>query len=169
MRLGCLLIIIRVLKIKHSKLFSILRTEIEKYQSKIMSNQRLIDLKSNSINDTMSLYNLENFNEIMNSSFTGYDDEVDEKTLDDFIECINQYFDLHTTDDKDFREFIKIISIYLTFIAKKPLHPPGIIFSNGATVFRQNDSYYCTGKDVFINDEFSLCKYCVCRFTKCIG
>jgi uncharacterized protein (UPF0305 family) len=158
-----------VLKIKQSKLFSILKTEIEKYQSKITSNESLMDLKSNSIHDTMSLYNLENFNEIMNSSFTGSDDKVDEKTLYDFIECMNQYFNLHNSDDEDFKEFIKIISIYLTFIAKKPLHPPGIIFSNGATVFIQNNSYYCTGKDVFINDEFSLCKYCVCRFTKCIG
>jgi uncharacterized protein (UPF0305 family) len=157
-----------VLKIKHSKLFLILKTEIEKYQSIITSNQRLVDLKANSINDTISLYNLENFNEIMNFSFAGSDHEVDEEILDEFTECISQYFNRYAPDDEDFKEFIKIISIYLTFIAKKPLHPPGIIFSNGATVFKQNNSYYCTGKDVFINDEFSLCKYCVCKFTKYI-
>ncbi len=31
-------------------------------------------------------------------------------------------------DDEEFKEFIKIISLYLTFIEKKPLHPPGNCF-----------------------------------------
>ena len=127
------------MKIKSSKLFLQLKKSIKPYQSKIKAKETLISGENNSIHNTMSEYNLENFNEIINSSYEGSDDEVDENELDDFKMCIDNYFDLYAPDDKKFREFIKIISIYLTFIAKKPLHPPGILFSNGATVYQNKD------------------------------
>ena len=152
-----------MLKIKSSKLFLQLKRSIKPYQSKIKAKETLISGENNSIHNTMSEYNLENFNEIINSSYEGSDDEVDENELDDFKMCIDNYFDLYAPDDKEFREFIKIISIYLTFIAKKPLHPPGILFSNGATVYQNKDSYHCTGKSVFIKDDHSLCNYCICK------
>ena len=74
-------------------------------------------------------------------------DEVDEKKLEDFKKSIDHYFNLYAPGNEDFKELIKIISIYLTFIVKKPLHPPGIIFSNGTTVYQNGDSYYCTGRE----------------------
>ena len=111
----------------------------------------------------MSKYNLENFNEAINSSFEGLDEEVDEKRLKDFQKGIDYYFSLYAPDDEEFKDFIKAISIYLTFIAKKPLHPPGIVFSNGKRVYKKENTYYCTGKNIFMKDKLSLCKYCVCR------
>jgi len=152
-----------VLKIKSSKLFLNLKRSIKPYQSKIKAREMLVGGENNSIHNTMSKYNLENFNQIINSSYEGSDDEVDENELDDFKMCIDNYFDLYAPDNKEFREFIKIISIYLTFIAKKPLHPPGILFSNGATVYQSEDSYHCTGKSDFIKENNSLCKYCICK------
>ena len=152
-----------MLKIKSSKLFFMLKRSVKPYQSKMKVRESLMSGENNSIHNIMSEYNLENFNLIMNSSYEGLDDEVDEKILDDFKMCIDNYFDLYAPDDKEFREFIKIISIYLTFIAKKPLHPPGILFSNGATVYQSEDSYHCTGKSDFIKENHSLCKYCICK------
>jgi uncharacterized protein (UPF0305 family) len=151
------------MKIKSSKLFLQLKKSIKPYQSKMKARETLISSENNSIHNTMSKYNLENFNEIINSSYEGSDDEVNENELDDFKMCIDNYFDLYAPDDKKFREFIKIISIYLTFIAKKPLHPPGILFSNGATVYQSENSYHCTGKSDFIKENHSLCKYCLCK------
>ena len=151
-----------MLKIKSSKLFLKLKREIESYRSKIKTNKRLI-IEENSIHNKMSEYNLENFNQITNSSFTGSEEDVDEKKLNDFNESIDHYFKLYAPDDEEFKEFIKIISVYLTFIAKKPLHPPGIIFSNGATVYQRGNSFYCTGKEIFLKDNPSLCKFCICK------
>jgi uncharacterized protein (UPF0305 family) len=91
------------------------------------------------------------------------DEEVDAEELKDLQNRIDHYFSLYTPDDKDFKEFIKAISIYLTFIAKKPLHPPGIVFSNGEKVYKKDGTYFCTGKRIFIKDKLSLCKYCVCN------
>ena len=111
----------------------------------------------------MSKYNLENFNEIMNLSFEEFNDEIDEEKLKDFQNRINHYFSLYAPHDEEFKEFITAISVYLTFIAKKPLHPPGIVFSNETHVYKKQNVYFCTGKSIFIKDKLSLCKYCVCK------
>jgi uncharacterized protein (UPF0305 family) len=115
------------------------------------------------IQKTMSRYNRENFQEIMNSSPEDLTGDVDIDKLKDMKYRIDCYFHLHSPEDDEFKEFIKGISLYLTFVALKPLHPPGIIFSNKSTVYEKNGTYYCTGKHIFIKDELSLCKYCICH------
>lgn len=155
--------IILVLKIKSSKLFLKLKKDIKQYQSKVSPNPRLSDKGDNSLMDMISEYNLKNFNEIMSREFIVYDSEIDEKKLEDFKRSIDHYFSLYAPDDIEFREFIKIISLYLTYIAKKPLHPPGIIFSNGKKVYQIEGCYFCTGKNIFIKDEHSLCRYCIAK------
>jgi len=160
---------------KTSQLLLKLKCCMEKYKPMQDSS------KKDSLNQTMSRYNLENFNEIVNSSFNGLDEEVDEEKLKDLQNRIDHYFSLYAPDDEDFKEFIKAISVYLIFIAKKPLHPPGIVFSNGAFkisdfespqtqpkvltegVYEKEGVYYCTGKRIFMKDKLSLCKYCVCK------
>ena len=87
--------------------------------------------------------------------------ESDEKELEEFKLSIDHYFNLYAPDDEELESFIKIISLYLTYITKKPLHPQGIIFSNGSKVYQSERCYFCTGKNIFIKDEHSLCKYCI--------
>ncbi len=111
----------------------------------------------------MSRYNLDNYNEIINHTTEGLDEKIDTEKLDDFTVRIDNYFDTYAPNQEEFKEFIRIISIYLTFIAKKPLHPPGIRFSDGSGVCLDGDSYYCSAKKVFIKDKLSLCKYCVAK------
>jgi len=150
-----------VFKIRTSKLFLKLKKDILPYKSKIKPNNRFPEGENNSIHYKMSEYNFESFNQIVKSSFNWVDEEVDENKLNDFKENIDHYFELYAPEDVQFREFIKMISIFLTFIVKKPLHPPGIIFSNGATVYQSGDLFYCTGKKVFKKDNLSLCNFCV--------
>ena len=147
-----------MVSMKTSDLLLKLKNNMEKYKLKMQDNR-----KNDSLNQIMSKYNLENFNEIMNASLEELDEEVDEEKLKDLQNRIDHYFSLYAPDDENFKEFIKAISIYLTFIAKKPLHPPGIIFSNGDTVYKKENVYYCTGKSTFIQDKLALCKYCVCK------
>ncbi|MGB9979088.1 DUF2115 family protein [Methanobacterium sp.] len=141
---------------KTSELLLKLKECMKKYKPKMRDS-------GDSLNQIMSRYNLENFNEIVNSSLDKLDEEVDEEKLKDLQERIDHYFILYAHNDEEFKEFIKAISIYLTFIAKKPLHPPGIVFSNGIEVYKKDGIYYCAGKPIFIKDKLSLCKYCVCK------
>jgi uncharacterized protein (UPF0305 family) len=153
-----------VLKIKSSKLFQKLKKDIKKYQSKVLSNEILLNKKNNSIVAIISAYNLDNFNEIIGSVvIQENDDEINEIELEDFKLSIDHYFSTYAPDDQEFREFIKIISLYLTYIAKKPLHPPGITFSNGSKVYQRDGNYFCTGKSIFIKDKLSLCRYCIAK------
>ncbi len=153
---------------KTSQLLEKIKKDLEKYQDIMIRESADFKLDElacefRDIHKTMSQYNQDNFQEIMNSSNGDYDGEVDMEDLKDMEARIDHYFQLHGSGDDKFKEFVKGISIYLTFVVSKPLHPPGIIFSNKTTVYENEGIYYCTGKKTFIKDELSLCKYCVCR------
>jgi hypothetical protein len=64
---------------------------MEKYKSKIRHAEENDNEKNNSINQIMSRYNLENFNEILNSSFEGPDKEIDEEKPKDFQDRIDHF------------------------------------------------------------------------------
>lgn len=115
------------------------------------------------VQGTMSSYNAENFKRLTETPFSGKDEEINTNELTALEESIDLYFKLYAPDNIEFREFIKIISVYLTFLVKMPLHPPGIIFSGGDTVYENKGIYYCTGKKQFKNEDHSLCNFCVCH------
>jgi uncharacterized protein (UPF0305 family) len=115
------------------------------------------------VQETMSSYNADNFRKLTETPFSGKDEEIDTKELTALEESIDHYFSLYAPDNIEFREFVKIISVYLTFIEKRPLHPPGIIFSGGDTVYENKGIYYCTWKKQFKNEDHSLCNFCVCH------
>jgi uncharacterized protein (UPF0305 family) len=71
--------------------------------------------------------------------------------------------DEYAPNQRDLKEYTRIISTYLTFIAKEPLHPPGMYVNENQTIFENNGIYYCPAKNKHILEEMSLCKYCVCR------
>jgi|SRR5271157_788492 len=151
---------------KASELFAVIKNDMEKlsmYRSKIELKMLTDSEDSNSISSLMTKYNYDNFIEILNVSGDNLDFEVDEGKLKDFQYRIDNYLNIYAPDDTDLRLYIKGISTYLAFIAKRPLHPPGLKFNNGAEVFTKDNLFYCSGKRTFIKDNLSLCKYCVCR------
>lgn len=153
---------------KTTLLFQKIKGDLESYRKKVKSPHDQVSKSTGEMGDihrTMSGYNWDNFQEIMNSSSEDYTGEVDVNDLKDMEARIDHYFQLQGSNDNEFKEFIKGISIYLTFVAGKPLHPPGIVFTNQTTVYEKNGVYYCTGKKMFIKDELSLCKYCICHFS----
>ncbi|MGB9936434.1 MAG: DUF2115 family protein [Methanobacterium sp.] len=148
---------------KSSELFLEIKRNIERYKSKLKYDN-VIDENTDSINSIMAKYNRDNFNEIMDISLGELNHyEIPNSEIEDFKKRIDYFFSLYSGEDEDFKEFIKLISLYLAFIAKKPLHPPGIIFSKERGVYKDQDVYYCTGKNEFSKDKLSLCKYCICN------
>ena len=155
----------KVSLMKASGLFLIIKNDMEKlsaYKSKI--EQKILDDKdSNSISSIMTRYNYDNFIEILGSNSIEPDFEVNDDRLKDFQHRIDSYLNTYVPDDADLQTYIKGISTYLAFIAKKPLHPPGLEFDNGARIIKKDSFYYCSGKRQFLKDDLSLCKYCVCK------
>lgn len=115
--------------------------------------------------DCLTRYNRKKFSEIKDRACPDILEEIDIEKLEDFTFRINKYMDEYAPDQSDLKEYIRIISIYLTFIAKEPLHPLGMFVNEKQTIFKQDGVYHCPAKSKHILEEMSMCKYCVCRAT----
>lgn len=113
----------------------------------------------------LARYNRKKFAELKDRDCPDIFEDINTEKLEDFIFRINKYMDEYAPDQSDLKEYIRIISIYLTFIAKEPLHPPGMFVNEKQTIFKQEGVYHCPAKSKHILEEMSLCKYCVCRAT----
>lgn len=108
---------------------------------------------------------MEVFSELRSRNCIDILEDIDPDKLEDFTLRINQYMDENAPDQTDLKKYIRIISTYLTFIAKKPLHPPGMVVKDNKKIFRKGNNYFCPVKSKYMLEAMSLCKYCVCRAT----
>jgi uncharacterized protein (UPF0305 family) len=148
-----------------STLRLMIRGDMEKLSSyrPLIEQKILDDENARTISSLMTRYNYCNFVEILEGKGVTPDFEIDDEKLKDFQYRIGHYLNAYAPGDDDLNGYITGISIYLVFIAHRPLHPPGLEFSNGTGVFEKDGSFYCSGKAVFIKDNLSLCKYCICK------
>lgn len=140
-----------------------LQKSLKRYESKVKPNPDCLNEDNTSLPCVLSRYNLLNFREALELSPDEFSGDVDALKLQDLEDRIDRYFEIYAPDDEEFKEFTKFISVYLTFIAKKPLHPPGIKFSDGTTVYHEGDIYYCTAKKLHVDEDHSLCLCCVAQ------
>ncbi|MBP2030352.1 uncharacterized protein (UPF0305 family) [Methanohalophilus levihalophilus] len=113
--------------------------------------------------ECLARYNRKKFSELKERDCSEISEEIDIGKLKEFSFRINKYMDGYAPNQRDLKEYIRIISTYLTFIAKEPLHPPGMYVNENQTIFENGGVYYCPAKSKHILEEMSLCKYCVCR------
>lgn len=111
----------------------------------------------------LAIYNHEKISELKERDCPELTEEIDIGKLEDFTLRINKYMDEYAPDQRDLKEYIRIISTYLTFIAKEPLHPSGMYVNENQTIFENGGVYYCPAKSKYVSEDMSLCKFCVCR------
>ncbi len=129
--------------------------DVKHIQSQLGSTQYIIQ--------SVARYNLEIFSEIKNRTCVSVSEEIASDRLEDFTLRINQYMDDNAPGQTDFKEYIRIISTYLTFVARKPLHPPGMLISDNQRIIEQDNNYYCAAKNKYIVSDRSLFEYCVAK------
>jgi len=134
--------------------------DIPEYIARIEQEQRA---GSSGILSLLGDYNYAVYTEICSRETISLDFEIDSTPVEKFENALNRYLDIYAPGKKDLKCYVLNISLYLTFIAKKPLHPPGVQFSDDIHIVKDGDFYYCSGKRRFLKDPFSLCRYCVCR------
>jgi uncharacterized protein (UPF0305 family) len=150
--------------VKASTLYLIIKKGLETLSTyKFHIEQKLSEEDTGSISSIMAKYNYDTLVEILSRKCLDPDFEIDDKRLKDFQHRIDYYLDTYAPDDSDLKTYITGISTYLAFIAKRPLHPPGLEFDNGFRIVKKGSSYYCDGKKQFIKEDQSLCKYCICK------
>ncbi|ADI74281.1 Protein of unknown function DUF2115 [Methanohalobium evestigatum Z-7303] len=101
--------------------------------------------------------------EIKNKNSVDSVEHIDENVFKDLVEKINRLNENYSPEQKIFNRLIKIVSLYLVFIAKKPIHPEGMIFPGGFKITKESGVYYCPVKNKQSGIEFALCDFCVCR------
>jgi uncharacterized protein (UPF0305 family) len=107
----------------------------------------------------LSIYNYETFLELRRLSPGGEPMPVNEKKLREMEAELDRYLAEHMPGEDDYKRFIRIVSVYLTFIARKPLHPPGMFNGAGPAVHRDGKAV-CPLRAEEITKPGSLCRFC---------
>ena len=114
-----------------------------------------------SVISLLAEYNYQTAGEILNHSSDPmvWIDNAKEQAMRDEL---NQYLAQYAPGMKDLNRYVTAISLYLTFFANRPLHPPGMQIGD-IMVWMRGGEYYCTGKIRFMHEKLSLCRFCVCK------
>ncbi|GEM_PF-571104 len=149
------------------ELFSLLKKNAEYFSTDMFPKNAPSDQEQQPFNRFRYIsrlvadYNQKTFQEIKNRDCIAVIEQVDVDQYNEFTFRIDKYMDQYAPGQDDLKRYIQIISAYLTFIARKPLHPPGMIFDGNKSVIIDNNKYYCPVKNKQLQGEFSICKYCV--------
>lgn len=115
------------------------------------------------VNYEIGKYNLENYEEILNYKIEE-DYDISDETIQQVKDKMVNFFKKYPVELKEFEDFITYICLFLTYIAKKPLHPVGFYFSDEKPLYLENGKYYCQKRKEFIEDKDAMCHNCIAIF-----
>ena len=135
--------------------------------------ERVRDENTDQTSKLRANFHIQNYTEIMELNIDEDDDrniEIDDKLVNDIKDELGRFFEgCSPESEEEFKKFIIYTCIYLSLIAKRPLHPIGIDMHNGKTVFAKEENgeavYYCDIKEEQskIAKDYYTCQYCVCK------
>ncbi len=143
-----------------SELLENIRKDLKDYPIDYLKNKADDDRYPDSITKRLAKYNSSVYDDIYGTDILD-DFVIKDNVIENMTSDLEYYFENYGPADRESQDFTKDISLYLALIAKRPLHPYSedkkdeIHYSNG--------KYYCKNRVTYINDENSLCRYCVCR------
>ena len=115
------------------------------------------------LNEKNALYNIETMLELKHNSGNFFPENIPPHYYQKLIDCINSYMDKYAPGQEDFKDYIRILSLYKTFVAKLPLHPPELQIPGGGKIYKKGKDYFCTAKQQHIHDEESMCRFCTAK------
>lgn len=115
------------------------------------------------LNEKNALYNIETLIELKCNDGKFFPENIPVPYFQKFVDCINSYMDQCAPGQSQFKDYIRILSLYRTYVAKKPLHPVGLQMPGGGTIYKKGRDYFCTAKQQHIHDGNSMCRFCVAK------
>ena len=135
--------------------------------------ERVRDENTDQTSKLRANFHIQNYTEIMELNIDEEDEsniEVDDELVNDIKDELRRFFEgCSPESEEEFKKFIIYTCIYLSLIAKRPLHPIGIDIHNGKTVFGEEKDgetvYYCDIKEEQskMAKDYYTCQYCVCK------
>lgn len=108
-------------------------------------------------------YLYDTLQEIKNRENVDLIEEIDQEKYEEVIKRIDRFVDDSEPGQKTFARFARIATLYLIFIRKKPVHPPGMTFPGGLKIIEEKGVFYCPVKDKQSEVDIALCEFCVCK------
>jgi len=136
---------------------------LPEYIARIERERQAVGKDPSGVLSLLGNYNYATYSEICGRERISPDFEIDPTIVEEFENALDVYLDTYAPGKTDLKRYVSNISLYLTFIVKRPLHPPGVPFSENIRIVKNGDLYYCSGKKRFLDDPSSICRYCVCR------
>ena len=133
--------------------------------------ERVRDENTDQTSKLRANFHIQNYKEIMALDIDDENNmEIDDKLVNDIKDELRRFFEgCSPESEEEFKKFIIYTCIYLSLIAKRPLHPIGIDMHNGKTVFGEEKDgetvYYCDIKEEQskMAKDYYTCQYCVCK------
>ena len=145
---------------KASELLEEIKDNIKDYNIDYLKNKAVDERYNDPLVRELARYNSEIYDEIFDKEISE-DFEIESSKIQKLKNDIDYYFGKYNPHDEENQKLTKYISLYLAFIALKPLHPYGE--SKYSNVFLKNNVFYCKGRANYIKDKNSLCNYCCCK------
>ena len=115
-----------------------IKENIKNYDIEVFEN-RANDENADQASKLHANFHIQNYNEIMALNIDEEDErniEIDDGLINDIKDELYRFFEGCSPESEEiFKRFITYNCIYLSLIAKRPLHPVGINMYDGKTVF----------------------------------
>jgi uncharacterized protein (UPF0305 family) len=109
---------------------------------------------------TLERYNLTNLIELKTLQTPKRINNFSSQKVDEMRRILKIYLKQQGIEDTRRQRQVEIVSIYLTFLAFLPLHPPGF-FDRSGRVLIKNNTFYCPIKKEYLSQQKnSICVYC---------
>lgn len=157
---------------KRVELFALLRKQAERLAADIPEidvNRSPVDLIPGTpeyINLFMARYNYAAFQELMYSNRCIDNQEIPNDMIENFSNHLDAYLDKYAPNDPILKNYIRTISLYLTFIVEEPLHPPDMMMPGIRKGISRNGKFFCGGDKTGGNREISLCDFCAASLSR---
>ena len=105
-------------------------------------------------------YNRQTLQEIKSRDSVDVIADIDLEAFNEFALLLTQYLTDNAPGQENLQRYVRLTATYLTFIARKPLHPPGLFFADGQQLTAYGKTFYCPVKNKQVPGMPSLCQYC---------
>jgi uncharacterized protein (UPF0305 family) len=103
------------------------------------------------------------FQELRTRTASEMSDHVDPEEQRELISRIIRNASEGNSKERAFCRFAAVVIPYLALIAKRTIHPVGMVFPGGFTIASHEGEYYCPVKNKQSGVDVALCDFCRCR------
>jgi len=113
------------------------------------------------VSDCMSRYNYEAYLEITDPETVVVVADIDNDAVIEFESILDGYMETYAPNRPNLTMYIKLVSLYLAFVARRPLHPPGIMAPNPSRGITCKITHSSVAGKEDLDERFPICRYCV--------